>query len=465
VLTDDDIDRCSQRSADALGDGLREHVPRLRALLGSLVRVGQRLDDALRTPSRIWHARRVNEPAAVIARLFVLHDRVTTQDVEGALGAVGRRLLDADLLVEDGEGVTSRIQLALSPDAMCFGDWLGPGAILALGGATTELVRVAGGGPAMGRALDLGCGAGAVAIGMARVAEKVIATDIDARAAAFTRLNVRLNRVGNVEVRVGDLFETVRGERFDRIVSQPPFHALRPSAVPSAFVHGGARGDELAAKMIAQAPEHLDDGGIMILLADWPILEAGDIATRLRGEGSGILVLRAPNKDLDEYCTLHAAAEHAPSSDAFATAVIAQRDHLEALGVRGVALAWVVLRVAGRGWASEAPVKHPHDAPMTWEHLSRLFAAHEAAHAADGVLMATRVAKPEGARWVEQALGDGAAAVVVHPPPGRPEWPSVLDADVAAVVTSLARAGRATNAAEIAAARRALLTGALDAVP
>ncbi len=215
--------------------------------------------------------------------------------------------------------------------------------------------------------------------------------------------------------------------------------------------------------MIAQAPEHLTEGGTMVLLADWPMLDEGDIATRVRPKGANVVVLRSPNKDLDEYCTLHAAAEL--SGDAFARAVIAQRDHLDALGVRGIALAWVVLQRAPHlqeGWVSEVSVKHPHDAPMTWEHVSRIFRAHEAAHATDEVLRATRLAAPEGARFVEQPLGDGASAVVVHPPPGWPEWPSVLDPDVAASVKSLVKAGRPTNGAEIAAARRALVVGALQ---
>jgi methylase of polypeptide subunit release factors len=456
----------------ALGDALRAHGPRVRAVLGSLVRVGQRLDDALRTPSRIWHARRSDEPAAVIVRLFVLRDRVTALEVEGALGEVGHALRDADVLFDDSGHIASRVQLAMSSDAMCFGDWLGPGAILPLGGATMELARVAGHQP-MGRALDLGCGAGAVAMAMARVATRVVATDIDARAAAFTRFNARLNRIENIDVREGDLFEPVRGERFDRIAVQPPFHALRPDALPAAFVHGGVRGDELALEIIARAPEHLETTGTLLLLADWPMHDGQGLApterwkglaSRVHVEGARVLVLRSPNKDLDEYCTLHAASEHAPNAepDAFSNAVIAQREHLEALGVHGIALAWVVLRRDGRGWASEISVKHPHDAPMTWEHVSRIFAAHDAAHAPDAELLTARLAKPEGARWVEQTVGTSEPAVVAHPPAGRPEWPCVLDASFAASTSALVSTGHPRDATEMAAARRALLMGALD---
>jgi hypothetical protein len=120
-----------------------------------------------------------------------------------------------------------------------------------------------------------------------------------------------------------------------------------------------------------------------------------------------------------------------------------------------------VLRSDGRSWASEISVKHAHDAPMTWEHVSRIFAAHDAAHAPDAQLLTTRLAKPEGARWVEQTLGTSEHAVVAHPPAGRPEWPCVLDASLAAS-TALVSTGHPRDATELAAARRALLMGALD---
>src|SRR5580704_10658323 len=40
--------------------------------VAKLARVGERLDDPLRAPMRVWHARRLPEPAAVAARLLLL---------------------------------------------------------------------------------------------------------------------------------------------------------------------------------------------------------------------------------------------------------------------------------------------------------------------------------------------------------------------------------------------------------
>src|SRR5262245_48970092 len=65
-------------------------------------------------------------------------------------------------------------------------------------------------------ALDLGTGSGIAALVLARTVERVVATDITARAAHFASFNRLLNGALNVEVRRGDLYEPVAGRTFDR---------------------------------------------------------------------------------------------------------------------------------------------------------------------------------------------------------------------------------------------------------
>lgn len=80
------------------------------------------------------------------------------------------------------------------------------------------------------RVLDVGTGTGIAAIAAAHRDARVIAVDISPEAARCAQINVLLNRVENsVEVRLGDLFEPVRGERFDLVVFNPPFYAGVPS--------------------------------------------------------------------------------------------------------------------------------------------------------------------------------------------------------------------------------------------
>src|SRR5689334_17657235 len=75
--------------------------------------------------------------------------------------------------------------------------------------------------PPGARVLDLCSGSGALAVHAAAHAE-VTAVDISRRAVLTIRLNAALNGV-RVRARRGDLFAAVAGERFDAIVSNPPY--------------------------------------------------------------------------------------------------------------------------------------------------------------------------------------------------------------------------------------------------
>ena len=77
--------------------------------------------------------------------------------------------------------------------------------------------------PAGAAVLDLGTGCGPLALKAARAAGRVIATDVNPRALQFAGFNAALNGIANIEFRCGDRFEPVTGERFDLIVSNPPF--------------------------------------------------------------------------------------------------------------------------------------------------------------------------------------------------------------------------------------------------
>lgn len=77
--------------------------------------------------------------------------------------------------------------------------------------------------------LDLGAGSGIGAITAARRASSVVAVDINPEAVRCARINAQVNGVEDrVEVRLGDLFEPVQGERFDVILFNPPFYRGEP---------------------------------------------------------------------------------------------------------------------------------------------------------------------------------------------------------------------------------------------
>jgi SAM-dependent methyltransferase len=430
--------------------------------LGRIARVGERLDDPLRIPMRVWHARRMPEPAAVAARLFLLHDPVRAAEAEALLGDV-EPWRDAGLVVASGARVTSPARLALAGPLFVFGDRdTSEGGIPPLNPVTALLARAVLP-AAVECALDLGCGAGALALAMARTARRVIATDVDPRALAWTAFNARLNGLSNVELRHGDLFAPVGGERFDRIVSQPPFVAT--SARTSIYAHGGARGDELPLRALAGAASCLKPGGRALFLADWPLLDGDPLDGRVRtalGSGPDAIVLQSPPKNLDEYCVALAAGEHPELGDAFGSAACALRDHFEALGIRAVAQALVVIE-PGAGHTSLVAVKHAHDGPLSTEAIDRVVAAHRLSWSPDAELRRARVRLPSGTRLVRQPEMPGVPpAVIVQLAPERPEWPFALSPE-AAQVLQLADAGEIPPEG-IPVVRDSLRRGALEPV-
>ncbi|RLE82795.1 MAG: 16S rRNA methyltransferase [Thermoprotei archaeon] len=103
------------------------------------------------------------------------------------------------------------------------------------------------------RMLDLGCGYGIIGIVAAKLAPRgyVILTDINKRAVMLAKRNLALNRVHNAEVRWGDLYEPVRNETFDTIITNPP----------------QATGMKILERIIVEAPRYLKPDGILQFVA------------------------------------------------------------------------------------------------------------------------------------------------------------------------------------------------------
>jgi release factor glutamine methyltransferase len=78
--------------------------------------------------------------------------------------------------------------------------------------------------PGHSEVLDLGTGSGICAIRAAAHARRVIAVDLNPAAVRCAALNALLNHFEQgIEVRHGDLFAPVSGERFDLVLFNPPF--------------------------------------------------------------------------------------------------------------------------------------------------------------------------------------------------------------------------------------------------
>ena len=125
---------------------------------------------------------------------------------------------------------------------------------------------------------DLGTGSGAIALALAseRPRWRITATDQSPAALAVAEANARALEVGNVRFIGGDWYGPLAGERFDLIASNPPYIALRDSALddpalrhePMAALSSGPSGLEALAALIGGAGSHL-------LTAGWLVLEHG----------------------------------------------------------------------------------------------------------------------------------------------------------------------------------------------
>ena len=123
------------------------------------------------------------------------------------------------------------------------------------------------------RILDVGTGSGCIAVACAvRLPEaEVTATDLSAPALEIARENARRHGVAErVRFLEGDLFAPVAGERFDLVVSNPPYVADGDAAAVARHEPGSAlfaepRGLDVIARLLAAAPEHLAPGGTLLL--------------------------------------------------------------------------------------------------------------------------------------------------------------------------------------------------------
>jgi methylase of polypeptide subunit release factors len=154
-----------------------------------------------------------------------------------------------------------------------------------------------------GLTLDLGTGCGPLALLAARQSERVIATDKNARAAAFTHFNARLNGAANVHVCAGDLFEPVAKSRFNLIVSNPPF-VIGPTR-RYLFRDSGGAGDEFCRALIRAVPTLLEPDGYCQLMCNFPHEEGrpwpGGLAEWFDGLGCDVLVWVQRTEKISDY--------------------------------------------------------------------------------------------------------------------------------------------------------------------
>lgn len=135
------------------------------------------------------------------------------------------------------------------------------------------------------RVLDLctGCGCIAIATAVSMPHVQVDAADISSTALEVARRNVMRHGVADrVQLHQSDLFAELTGQRYDLIVTNPPYVAdSQKSGMPAEYraepelgLYSGADGLDLCLRIMLQSPHHLTEDGILIC-------EVGESADRL----------------------------------------------------------------------------------------------------------------------------------------------------------------------------------------
>ncbi len=329
-------------------------------------------------------ATRGASPLETLVRLFLLQDAMPRERAAAAL-PLPDALADGWLREDPADPAMVRAAVDVRPYSGDAGeDWwivsdLGcavggaggigsaPGVdrsqlVLGVGGASTTLAGITVHGPA-GSVLDVGTGSGVQALHAAGRGHRVTATDVNPRALGFARLTLALSGVAAADLRQGSLFEPVGEERFDLIVSNPPF-VISPG---ERFVYrdGGMAGDELCRTLVRRSADHLTDGGYCQLLANWQHVEGEDWRERVTSwlpAGCDAWIVQREVQDPAQYAELwlRDGGDHRADPDSYAARYDEWLTEFERGKVRGVGFGWITLRRSGAATPSVTAEEWPH---------------------------------------------------------------------------------------------------------
>ena len=317
-----------------------------------------------------WSAMRITDQAgpgderlAVLVRLFLLGAGETPERVALAMPTAGVDALVANGVVERADDGSLRAALDIRPHGDGVHDFLvvsdqdaamHPAPVrhdhvLGIGGASVTLANAVVRSP-VGRALDVGTGSGIQALHLSAHCEQIVATDTNERALALAAATARLNGM-RWDLRRGSLFEPVAGERFDLIVSNPPF-VVGTGALDYLYRDSGMAGDALSQKLIEEVGDHLEPGGTAQIMANWMVRDGQDWRERVEGwlAGTGLhaWVVQREFADPISYVSLWTSDAGERPEDA-ARRGGSWLDWFADEGVAGVGMGMITVRAPRRG--------------------------------------------------------------------------------------------------------------------
>ena len=363
---------------------------------------------------------------AVLTALFMLGEPVGADALETALPRTGvagalaiglvvptqsasgeqRYAPAVDLRPHEAEDAHGSVRWWVASDLgeLVTGQALAPDHVLGIGRAGLTLAALTPRKP-VETALDLGVGCGIQTLYLLRHVRQVVATDISTRALEFTAFNVALAGVDSarVQLRQGNLLEPVAGQRFDLIVSNPPFVITPPSVRQAGLPLMEYRdaGGPILPALVRGLEDHLNPDGVAVMLGNWEHREGTSWRTSVNqwiGKSLDAWIIQREVQDPVEYAAMwlrDGGLTPERSGVAFENALAAWQEDFDSRQVSGVGMGYLVFHapsVAATGAVVE-PWRVLEEVPTSGqgalgEHVAQVIAAHEALRGLDDAQVA-----------------------------------------------------------------------------
>lgn len=363
---------------------------------------------------------------AVLTALFMLGEPVGAAALETALPRTGvagalaiglvvptqsasgeqRYAPAVDLRPHEAEDAHGSVRWWVASDLgeLVTGQALAPDHVLGIGRAGLTLAALTPRKP-VETALDLGVGCGIQTLYLLRHVRQVVATDISTRALEFTAFNVALAGVDSarVQLRQGNLLEPVAGQRFDLIVSNPPFVITPPSVRQAGLPLMEYRdaGGPILPALVRGLEDHLNPDGVAVMLGNWEHREGTSWRTSVNqwiGKSLDAWIIQREVQDPVEYAAMwlrDGGLTPERSGVAFENALAAWQEDFDSRQVSGVGMGYLVFHapsVAATGAVVE-PWRVLEEVPTSGqgalgEHVAQVIAAHEALRGLDDAQVA-----------------------------------------------------------------------------
>lgn len=403
---------------------------------------------------------------AVLTALFMLGEPVGAAALETALPRTGvagalaiglvvptqsasgeqRYAPAVDLRPHEAEDAHGSVRWWVASDLgeLVTGQALAPDHVLGIGRAGLTLAALTPRKP-VETALDLGVGCGIQTLYLLRHVRQVVATDISTRALEFTAFNVALAGVDSarVQLRQGNLLEPVAGQRFDLIVSNPPFVITPPSVRQAGLPLMEYRdaGGPILPVLVRGLEDHLNPDGVAVMLGNWEHREGTSWRTSVNqwiGKSLDAWIIQREVQDPVEYAAMwlrDGGLTPERSGVAFENALAAWQEDFDSRQVSGVGMGYLVFHapsVAATGGpggtalegqaAPEEPASDtaaPGAVVEPWrvleevptsgqgalgEHVAQVIAAHEALRGLDDAQVAALKLRTASGLSKEEAL-------------------------------------------------------------